>query len=476
MDYRPPGIFFGRPVKTNPEKQAVSTWPAAALVVSNMIGTGVFMSLGWQILGFSRPDGSSLLTGSVFPVIMLWVIGGVLALCGALCYAELATALPRSGGEYNFLSRIYHPMVGFCTGLCSASIGFAAPIAASALVFGDYFCRAFPAQAHLIPNHTVHGLAFLLVTLVTLCHLRSLRFTGGFQATVTGLTVLLLLTFVVVGFGRAPSQPVTFLPHTADWNWSLLGAFGASLIWVMYSYSGWNAASYIVEEVRNPGKALPRALILGTVFVLVLYVAVNAVFLYSTPLGLLSGQPEVAHLAGTAIFGSIGARISSALICVGLIANVSGMMWVGSRVSQAIGATYPVLGLLGKTNQRRVPYVSLCYQYLITFVLLFFDAKNIINYVASVLIFWSLLAVLGVIVLRIREPNLPRPYRTWGYPVTPVIFAIIALFCLVQTCQLHPLETLVGVATVLIGIPIYLWASRKVPAEQLRGSLPQSSM
>src|SRR5271170_6381562 len=180
------GIFLLRfTVKTPPAKQAVSTWPAAALVVSNMIGTGVFMSLGWQVSGFTRPDGTSLLTGSVFPIIMLWIVGGVLALCGALCYAELATALPRSGGEYNFLSRIYHPMVGFCTGLCSASVGFAAPIAASAIFFGDYFCRAFPRYAHIIPNNTEHAAAFLLVTVITAAHLRSLRFTGFFQAAAT---------------------------------------------------------------------------------------------------------------------------------------------------------------------------------------------------------------------------------------------------------------------------------------------------
>jgi basic amino acid/polyamine antiporter, APA family len=472
-----PSLHVKNPSKT----QAVSTWPAAALVVSNMIGTGVFMSLGWQALGFTRPDGTSMLTGSVFPILMLWIVGGVLALCGALCYAELATALPRSGGEYNFLSRIYHPMVGFCTGLCSASIGFAAPIAASALVFGDYFQRAFPQWAHLVPNNTVHLIAFILVTTVTLCHLRSLRFTGVFQAAITGLTVLLLLAFVVFGFASSPSHPVSFAPHVADWNLPLLGSFGGLLIYVMYSYSGWNAASYIVEEVRNPGKALPRALIYGTIFVLGLYVLVNSVFLYTTPLPQLAnqarlGHPEVAHLAGTAIFGPMGARISSALICIGLVANVSGMMWVGSRVSQAIGATYPVLGVLGRTSKTRVPTISLCYQYAITFVLLFFQPDKIIDYVESVLIFWSLLAVLGVIVLRFREPDLPRPYRTWGYPVTPIIFAVIAVFCLVQTYQSHRMETIVGAATVLIGIPIYLWACRNVSAEQLRGqTVPESS-
>ena len=460
-------------MKAPPTKQAVSTWPAAALVVSNMIGTGVFTSLGFQIDGFTH-DGSSL-TGSVFPLMMLWVTGGILALCGALCYAELATALPRSGGEYNFLSRIYHPMVGFCTGLCSATIGFAAPIAVSSLAFGEYFCRAFPSLAHIVPNNTEHVAAFALVIFATAAHLRSLRFTGAVQATATAATVLLIISFIIFGFAHGTPQPVTFLPHAADAHWPVLSAFGASLIWVMYSYSGWNAAAYIVEEVRNPAKALPRALILGTGFVTILYVAVNAVFVYTTPLDALSNRVEVAHIAGTQIFGRIGAQIASGLICVGLVANVSGMMWVGSRVAEAIGATYPALGLLGRTSATRVPYVALAFQFMIVCALLSFKLDVIVTSVGSVLLFWSFLAVMGVIVLRFREPDLPRPYRTWGYPVTPLIFAAITVCSLVQNLKLHLMETLVGAATVLIGIPIYLWASRNVPVEQLRGELPQSS-
>ena len=467
-------------MKASSNKQSVTTWAATALVVSNMIGTGVFISLSYQVLGFNRADGTSMLTGSVFPLIMLWIVGGLLALCGALCYAELATALPRSGGEYNFLSRIYHPVVGFCTGLTSASIGFAAPIAASALIFDNYLRDAFPALNHLVPGQ-VHIFAFILVTGVLLCHLRSIQFTGGFQAAVSGVTVLLLLVFVVCGFCRPPSQPVTFAPHGVDWNGPLLGAFGSSLIWVMYSYSGWNAASYIVGEVRDPSRDLPRALIFGTLFVLVLYVAVNGVFLYTTPLGQLANQaktdqPEVAHLASTTMFGPMGARISSGLICIGLVANVSGMMWVGSRVSQAIGATYPVLGLLGRTSRTRVPDFALLCQYGIAFVLLFFNPDEIVNCVSSVLTFWSLLAVLGVIVLRIREPNLPRPYRTFLYPATPILFAIIASFCLVQTFASHWMESMVGVFIVLMGVPIYLWARRNVSSEQIRGEpLPETT-
>ncbi len=445
-------------MKDRPATQTVSTGPAAALVVSNMIGTGIFTSLGYQLAAYQRPDGVSELARGIFPIMMLWLVGGALALCGALCYAELATALPRSGGEYNFLSRIYHPAVGFCTGLCSMTIGFAAPCAVNAIFFGDYFCRAFPALA-AVP-HLDRWLALLLVTLTTAAHLRSIRFSGAFQALTTTLTVLLILAFVVCGFGAAPAQPVSFVPHAADGPLILSTAFGSSLIWVMYSYSGWNAASYIVGEVRDPARSLPRALILGTTFVIVLYAAITAVFLYSTPMNLLSGKPEVAAVAGGYIFGPTGARISNGLICVGLLANVSAMMWIGSRVSQAIGANYRVLAPFARTTQGGVPVVALLIQFLITALLVGQDPAKIVTYVESVLFFWSLLAVLGVIVLRVREPGLPRPYRTWGYPVTPVLFAVVALVCLVQTYQRHPHPTLVGAATVLAGLPVYWLASR----------------
>ena len=365
-----PGSFLVPAVNSPAAKQAVSTWPAAALVVSNMIGTGVFTSLGFQVAGFGGTLGSH-----VFPLIMLWIVGGVLALCGALCYAELATALPRSGGEYNFLTRIYHPCVGFCTGLTSATVGFAAPIAVSTLAFGNYLCGAFPELGRALGNNAEHILALMLVGLATAAHLRSLRFTGWFQAATTTMTVLLILAFVGVGFFAAPAQPVSFAPHVPDWSLVLSTAFASSLIWVMYSYSGWNAAAYIVGEVQDPPRSLPRALILGTGFVTILYVTANAVFLYTTPLHVLAPDPDhpifdVANATGGYIFGAVGGRIASGLICVGLVANVSGMMWVGSRVTAAIGANYPRLAFFGRATATRVPYVALLYQALVVCVLL----------------------------------------------------------------------------------------------------------
>ncbi len=202
---------------------------------------------------------------------------------------------------------------------------------------------------------------------------------------------------------------------------------------------------------------------------MVLYVAVNAVFLYSTPLATLANPSlVVAHIAGVQIFGEAGARIVSVLICVGLVANVSGMMWVGSRVTEAMGTNYPKLSFFGRVSETRVPYVALLFQFAIVFTFLFCKPAEIVNYVSSVLWFWSLITVLGLVVLRFREPHLARPYRTWGYPVTPIVYATITAFCLYTNCSLHPMQSAVGAATVLLGIPLYLWVNRKAPTERLR--------
>jgi APA family basic amino acid/polyamine antiporter len=184
----------------------------------------------------------------------------------------------------------------------------------------------------------------------------------------------------------------------------------------------------------------------------------------------------VADIAGGRIFGATGARIGNALICVGLVANVSAMMWIGSRVSQAIGSHYRILGLLARTTPRGVPSVALVAQFFITVILLDHDPAKIVTYVESILFFWSLLTVLGVIVLRVREPDLPRPYRTFGYPATPIIFALVALVCLVQTCERHPRETTQGALTVLAGLPIYWYASRIGRREPADVSVPKPSL
>jgi len=304
----------------------ISTVTATAIAIADMIGIGVFTSLGFQVKEI--PTGFSLL--------MLWIVGGVTALCGALSYAELAAALPRSGGEYNFLSRIYHPAVGFLAGWVSATVGFAAPTALAAMAFGVYFEGVFPGWPPLV-------LGLSLTWIVALVHLSGIRHGSTFQNVSTAIKVVLIVAFIVAGFTVASPQPISFAPSARDLDHLLDAPFAISLVFVMYSYSGWNAATYIINEVRDPQKSLPISLFAATLIVLVLYVALNAVFLYTTPIQSMAGQLDVGLIAGKWIFGDAGGRIVGALICIGLISSVSAMMWIGPRITAAMGED---LGLL----------------------------------------------------------------------------------------------------------------------------------
>ena len=236
---------------------------AAAIVIANMIGTGVFTSLGFQLLEIQ----------SGFVLLMLWAVGGVSALCGALCYAELGAALPRSGGEYNFLSRIYHPMAGFISGWVSATVGFAAPTALAALTFGSYFSSAFPLLSPL-------WLASGLLIFLTAIHCTSHASSGGLQSFLTAMKLLLIVGFSVLALSWVASpQPIAFTPIKGDGMLLLGGSFAVSLIFVNYAYSGWNAATYISSELENPKKHLPIVLVASTVLVTLCYLLLNYVFL-----------------------------------------------------------------------------------------------------------------------------------------------------------------------------------------------------
>src|SRR5579862_3372323 len=231
----------GRPVAT------VSCVTATAIVVADMVGVGVFSSLGFQVKDIT----------SGFSLLLLWIVGGIVAMCGAVCYAELASMFPRSSGEYNFLRRIYHPAFGFLAGWLSATVGFSAPVALAAMAFSVYFKSVMPDAPALWP-----GLA--LVWLVSLVHLSGIRLGSAFQNGWTALKLLLIVAFLVAGFALGTAQPISFLPSAIDTTFVTGAPFAISLVFVMYSYSGWNAATYIIGEIKDPQVNLPRALFIGT--------------------------------------------------------------------------------------------------------------------------------------------------------------------------------------------------------------------
>ena len=423
---------------------------AASLVVANMIGTGIFTSLGFQIEYID----------SVFALLMLWVVGGGLALCGALAYGELGAALPRSGGEYHLLSRIYHPSLGFLAGWISATLGFAGPIALAAIAFGEYTTAVFPS---LSAQHLAAG----IVIVSSIIHGTSVTLGSQFQNLFTGLKVLLIVLFIAAAAGVDAPQSISIMPTWEGLSQMITPGFAVSLVFVSYAYTGWNAAIYIVGEIKQPNKNLPRSLLLGTLLVMVLYVLLNYVFLYTVPMGDLAGRVEVGYVSGLAVFGEVGGQIMSLLIAVLLISTVSAMVFLGPRITQAMGEDLPALRWLAITSEREIPVVSVLFQATVALLFIYTSTfEQVLIYAGFTLTLITSLTVAGVFVLRVREPDLKRPYRTWGYPVTPAIFLLLNTWILIYVFIDKPTESLVGLGIVAVGAALYgvsVWFGMATP-------------
>jgi APA family basic amino acid/polyamine antiporter len=433
---------------------SVTLMTATALAVADMIGIGVFTSLGFQVKDL--PSGFSL--------VVLWLVGGIMALCGALSYAELAAALPRSGGEYNFLSRIYHQALGFMAGWVSATVGFAAPVALAAMAFGQYLTGVVPGSPPLL-------MALLVVWVVTAVQLAGIQQAAAFQNMSTLLKVALILLFIVAGFAFGSPQGVSFAPSAADWGYVTSAPFFISLFYVMYSYAGWNAATYIAGEIRDPRHDLPLSMLIAVALVTLLYVALNAVFLYVTPIPKLAGQLDVGLVAGKQIFGDWGGRMVGALICIGLVSAVSAMMWIGPRVTMAMGEDLPLLAVFARKTRGGVPAVAILLQAAVaTIMLLTQTFESVVKFVQFALTFCSFLAVLGVLVLRFTRPELPRPYRVWAYPLPPLLFLAMSLFMMIYLLREQLREALIGLAIMLVGLVIYLLSSMLRPTLEQKAS------
>ena len=433
---------------TSPISPTVSTLTATAIVVADMVGVGVFTSLGFQVKDIT----------SGFVLLLLWFVGGIVALCGAFCYAELASMFPRSSGEYNFLTRSYHPIVGFFAGWLSATVGFSAPVALAAMAFGEYF-------KSIVPGAPPLALGLGIIWLVSLIHLCGIRQSSTFQNLSTLLKLMLIVAFIIVGFAYGSPQAISFSPQLTDAAYLYSAPFAIGLVFVMYSYAGWNAATYIIGEIRDPHRSLPLALFGGTLIVVVLYIALNAVFLYTTPLDKLSGQLDVAVIAGTHIFGEQGGRIVGALICLGLVSSISAMMWIGPRVTMAMGEDFPMLRIFSRKSRNNVPAAAILLQVCIASLLLCTQTfEAVLDFIQFSLIFCSFLAVAAVIKLRYTHPHVPRPYRTWGYPVTPLIFLSVTLFMMYYLITTRPIQSLAGFLMILIGLVIYGIAQIRDPS------------
>jgi basic amino acid/polyamine antiporter, APA family len=418
---------------------------AVSVVIANMIGTGVFTSLGFQVMGLE----------SVFSLLMLWVLGGLIALCGALTYGEIGSAFPESGGEYNYLSKLYHPSIGFLSGWVSVTVGFAAPIAAASVALGKYVMKIYPEVNGLF-------LACAVIVLITAIHSINLKAGSIFQRGFTWLKVICIVMFIGFGLFYVPEHSISVFPDDKGWSEILTPAFAGSLIYVTYAYSGWNAAAYISGEIKNVRKNLPRALFIGTLVVMIIYTVLNYVFLYTVPIPELKGVLEVGYLSANKIFGVQVGKFMSLVIAVLLISTISAMILAGPRVMQSMGNDMKGLKVFAISNKNNVPYVAIVFQSLIALILVVTSSfESLITYVSFTLNLFTLLTVAGVFILRYKFRNITATYKTPLYPLTPLIFIGIILWILLNIIQEKPIESLFGFITVLAGLTFYFVTSMK---------------
>ncbi len=431
-------------MKANSYGHQISFWTAISFVVASMIGTGVFTSLGYQLSEIK----------SIFPLLMLWIIGGIIALSGALTYAELGTAYPRSGGEYNLLSRIIHPSIGFSAGIVSSTIGFTAPAVLAAMALGNYLDDIIP---FLRPELT----AYIVIITMHFLHMKSIRWGTFFQDYSTFTKVVLV--FIFIGFGLAMNEPqsISIMPVSGDGDIIMSSSFAISLVWVSYAYTGWNSSIYVSSELIDPKINISKVMIYATIFVMMLYVLLNYVFLYSTPLVLMINQIDVGYLAGIHIFGDIGGKIMGLGIAILLLSTISSYVFIGPRIMQIMGEDHLFLESLKRKNSDGIPINAFFVQLILAVLFMVTSTfEQVLMYTGVTLIITTTLTILSLFISRYYEPNLDRPYKTLGYPFTPILFLVANIWILYYSFQIYTLESFVSVS-IIFGSMFLYWILTK---------------
>jgi len=437
-----------------PPKRQIGILVASAIVIANMIGTGVFTGAGYQAK-YSFQD----------PWLMMstWIIGGVIALCGAASYAELGSLMPRAGGEYVYLREAYHPAVGFMSGWVSLVIGFSAPIAAAALFFAQYVAAVFPA---LGDDVTIKVLACALIIGMAVLHAFDTRVGGRVQTAFTIAKVTLIVVFIGAGLLFGDGDWGHFARH-GD-GFSTLGTtagaanYATALMFVSFAYSGWNAAAYIAGEIDRPQRTLPRALLLGAGIVMLLYVLLNLVFLYAVPPEAMAVDPDhqpVGDIAARALFGQGAGDVLSSLIALALVSSVSAMMMAGPRVYATMAADHALPQQLAFYSRRGVPSVAVVVQCVLAIgFAIFSNPDHLVRLVGFTLAAFAALTVGAVFIFRSRGKV--SPYRTPGYPITPLAFLALSAWTVYYGARAEPTLTVEIAAMLAVGTVVYLVTAR----------------
>ena len=441
-------------------ERKLGLFPVTNIVIANIIGAGIFTTTGYLMDYIGNP------------VIMLslWLIGGIIALCGALAFGELGAAFPEAGGEYTFISKLFHPMLGFLTGWLSLIVGFSAPIAASAIGFSRYFIWAFPDfqswflfDRIMSPEMFSRLLAIIIILTFSLLHARGVILGAKVQNWLTVLKVMLVVGLVIAGFAIGQGNFSHLKPvagKSLSFDFSGWKSIGLSLMFVMFAYSGWNSATYIGSEIKNPLKVIPRSLLISTGIVTFLYLLLNLFFVYAIPPQQMAGEPEIGGVAASLAFGDFAGTIISLLISFALFSSLSAFIILGPRVYYSMARDGYFFKWVSAVHPRfKVPQNALFLQSAIAIVLVLSGTfEQILVYMGFSLGIFPILAVLGVFKLRITgQSKLKLP----GYPVAPAFFILVNLAILVLAYFERPWESTIAILTALSGIPVFYWFKKK---------------
>lgn len=436
---------------------------AAAIIVSNVIGAGIL---------FTPPQVASSV-GSPWLFLATWLVGGALAFAGAMAYAELAALRPRAGGEYVYLDAAYGRLAAFLTGWTSFVAGFSGAMAASAVVLAIYLGRFIPGADDATPllvipvpfvpltisRQTLVALAAIF--LMAWVHLRGVGPGRVFSNILAALKVSALLAFIAIGLSFGAGSAANLQQASGGVG---VGAWLLALIPVMFTYSGWNAASYVAEEIRNPGRNVPLALAIGTVAVIAIYFLLNLVYLYVLPVGELAAvRGSVLDVVADRLLGTSAGNVMGVVSIISLAASISAMTFAGPRVYYAMARDGVFFSSAARVHPRfRTPAVSILSQAgWASLLVLSGGADALTRYTGFTITLFAGAAVTAVFVLRTREPNAPRPFKALGYPITPAIFAIVSFLMVINAIYRDPLPSLAGVGVIAAGIPLYFWFTRK---------------
>jgi APA family basic amino acid/polyamine antiporter len=433
-------------------KRKIGLFPATNIVIANMIGAGIFTTSGLLMAGLNNP----------VLMLALWFIGGVIALCGALSYGELGAAMPGAGGEYLFLSRLYHPIFGFLSGWVSFIVGFSAPIAASAIGFSEYFCRALPVipswfqdAGIMNPATTKTVLSVTVILIFTFIHYRGIKSGAVVQNILTLLKVTLILFLLMAGFLSGKGDLNNFSSvgavgsGIAGWK-----TIGLSLMWIMFAYSGWNASTYLGAEIKNPSKILPLSLIIGTGIVIIIYLAINILYVYSINPVEMKGVISVGGLAMGNLFGKSADVLFSLLIAFALFSSLSAFIIIGPRVYYSMANDGLFFKSVAKIHSKfQVPSNSILLQCLIAVVLTLSGTfEQVLTYMGFSLGIFPIMTVIGII--KLRKDN-PGAIRMAGFPYTQIIYVTTGVIILSLSFLERPVESSIAILTVMVGIPAY---------------------